>query len=309
MKITAQKLSTQQGRKQLFRYWVLDPLFGGMGFFLHYFLRFVPMRVNSWIGAQLGKLVFNVYLTKEAHRAKHNLSLLKPELSQREINQLANKMWENIGQTFCEYSILDKLWDKGRVNVDDSEAIDYLMSGKPVIFTAVHLGNWEAQASYVHAKNIPLMAMYKPVRNRFSRKISAIARSRMNILTIPTDAQAMRKMYRHLEKNGALWLPIDDLKKGQVHFPRFGRPIQLKGINASHIVRMAKKFDAAIVPVQITRVNQPPPSFDVKVHSPMLLTDKSDEGIAAFLHQIDKEVESWIMEKPEQWFMMHDLRL
>lgn len=309
MEITSKHLKSKQGRKQLFRYWVRDPVFGVTSFALHYFMRFIPMRLNAWLGANIGKLAFKTLLKTKAERARHNLAILKPDLSPQEVDALLDAMWANIGQSMCEYSILDKLWDKGRVHVNDHDAIDYITSGKPFIFTGVHLGNWEAQASYVHAKKIPLMAMYKPPRSRFSRKIAEISRNRMDILTVPTDAQAMRKMYRHLENNGAIWLPIDDFKHNQVHFPRFGRPVTTKGINASHIVRMALRFNAAIVPVQITRTNNPPPSFDVHVHRPMFLQDNSEASIAAFLESIDKLVEGWIMQHPEQWFMMHELRL
>jgi KDO2-lipid IV(A) lauroyltransferase len=171
----------------------------------------------------------------------------------------------------------------------------------------VHLGNWEAQASYIHARKIPLMAMYKPVRNRFMRKVSSIARSRMDILTVPTDAHAMKKMYAHLAQNGAVWLPIDDFKNNQVHTPRFGRPIATKGTNAAHIVRLAQRFNAAIIPVHIIRQAEPKPSFKVITYSPIIIS--SDQDTTKILDYLDKLMESWIRNKPEQWFMLHELRL
>jgi KDO2-lipid IV(A) lauroyltransferase len=295
--------------KHFIQYWVLDPVFGAASFCVHFSLRYVPMPVNSLGGAIVGRFVFKTHLRKKAQRARRTLSILKPDLSSKEIDQLLDKMWVNIGKSMCEYSILDKLWDKGRLEIDDTQIQRAIESGKPIIFTAAHLGNWEAQASYIHAKKIPLMAMYKPVRNRFSAKIADIARKRMDILTVPTDLHAMRKMYKHLQNGGAIWLPIDDYKRGQVHFPRFGRPLALKGTNASHIAKMAKRFDAAVIPVQIIRKDTLSPSFKVIGHPPRYLTDKSDEGVLTFISELDKLVESWIMERPEQWFMLHELRL
>lgn len=294
-------------RKQWIRYWVFDPLFGISGFFIHYVLRWIPMRMNSAIGAWLGPLAFKTYLKPKAERARRNITMLYPKLSPAEVDDLLHKMWINIGQTMCEYSILDKLWDKGRVQIDDSAITDYLATGKPMIFTGVHLGNWEAQASYIHARKIPLMAMYKPVRNRFMRKVSSIARSRMDILTVPTDAHAMKKMYAHLAHNGAVWLPIDDFKNNQVHTPRFGRPIATKGTNAAHIVRLAQRFNAAIIPVHIIRQAEPKPSFKVIMYSPIIIS--SDQDTTKILDYLDKLMESWIRNKPEQWFMLHELRL
>jgi KDO2-lipid IV(A) lauroyltransferase len=294
-------------RKQWMRYWVFDPLFGISGFFIHYFLRWIPMHWNSAIGAWLGPLAFKTYLKPKAERARRNVKILYPNLTASDIDDLLQKMWINIGQTMCEYSILDKLWAKGRVVVDDSAIATYLTTNKPLIFTGVHLGNWEAQASYIHAKQIPLMAMYKPVRNRFMRKISAIARARMNIITVPTDAQAMKKMYEHLAAGGAVWLPIDDFKNNQVHTPRFGRPIATKGTNAAHIVRLAQRFHAAIIPVHIIRQANPKPSFKVIAYKPIIIS--ANHNITKILDSLDQLMESWIRERPEQWFMLHELRL
>ena len=299
----------KQGRKQWLRYWVFDPLFGISGFVMHYVLRWIPMRLNSALGAWLGPLAFKTYLKPKAERARHNMHMLYPTLTVSEIDALLHKMWINIGQTMCEYSILDKLWDKGRVEVDDAAITAYLATGQPLIFTGVHLGNWEAQASYVHAKKIPLMAMYKPVRNRFMRKISAIARARMNIITVPTDAQAMKKMYEHLAQNGAVWLPIDDFKNNQVHTPRFGRPLATKGTNAAHIVRLAQRFNAAIIPVHIIRQAHPQPAFKVFFCSPICCFDNSEKTMLETLMFLDNLMESWIRARPEQWFMLHELRL
>lgn len=48
-------MSDKARSKQWIRYWVFDPLFGMSGFFIHYILRWMPMRLNSAIGAWLGR--------------------------------------------------------------------------------------------------------------------------------------------------------------------------------------------------------------------------------------------------------------
>lgn len=309
MKITIDNLKDKKIRKKLFRYWFLDPVFGTGELLMHFALRLAPLSVNAWIGDKVGRLAFNSYLTNEAARARHNFSVLKPELTKAEVDKLLGDMWGNIGQSLCEYSILDKLWRHGRVIVDDSRAIDYIKPGKPIILVGVHLGNWEAACYYLEEKDVSLMAVYRPPRNRFTRWVVEMARKRLKVITVPSDEQPMRKMFKHLKSNGALWLAIDDFKNSQVHFPRFGRPMPPKGINATHIIRLAQHFDAAVIPVQVIRTNKPAPSFEVIAHTPVFLADKSEAAAAECLHTLDKMIEGWIMERPEQWFMMHDLRL
>lgn len=303
-------------RKQWIRYWLSDPVWGLLSFIGHFSLRYVPMRINAWIGRQLGVLAGKIRFKVKSDRARHNLTLLKPHLKDQELDHLIKRMWQNIGQTMCEYSILDKLWAKGRLDVHNDQGIhDCLQRKQAIIFTAAHLGNWEAQASYASDNNLPLLVMYKPVRNRFSRKISEIARKRMNIKMEPTDKYATRKMCKHLAQGKALWLPIDDFKDNQVHTPRFGRKLSLEKTNAAYIVRLAKRYNAAIILVRTKRMDHseksllPLPSLKVVFSDPLQIEDKSDEGVYQFLKQLDKEIESWVLEDPEQWFMLHELRL
>lgn len=301
-------------RKRWIRYWLNDPLWGLLSFITHFSLRYVPLRINAFIGRKLGVLAGKTRFKVKSDRARHNLSLLKPNLNDKELDSLIKRMWQNIGQTMCEYSILDKLWAKGRLDVRNDQGIHECLKRKQaIIFTAAHLGNWEAQASYASDNNLPLLVMYKPVRNRFSRIISAIARARMKIQTEPTDKYATRKMCKHLAKKGALWLPIDDFKNNQVHTPRFGRELRLEETNAAYIVRLAKRYNAAIILVRTKRINDtswlPLPSLKVIFSDPLQINDKSDAGVYQFLKKLDKKIESWVLEDPEQWFMLHELRL
>jgi KDO2-lipid IV(A) lauroyltransferase len=216
-------------------------------------------------------------------------------------------MWGNIGKAMCEYSILDLLWKKGRIHVENTQVIDEcIANNQAIIFTAAHLGNWEAQASYAADNNLPLMAMYKPVRNRFSKKIADLARDRMKIITVPTDKNAIKNMCNHLANKGALWLPIDDFKNGQVHFPCFGRPIALKGTNASHIVRLAERYHAAIIPVKTRRRDTLSPHIDVRFCEAVMVHEGQVEQA---LDKLNQMIESWVMEDLDQWFMLHELRM
>lgn len=295
-------------RRKFIRYWVSDVLFGIANITTHFTLRFVPMSINSAIGKRIGILAGKTRFKKESELCRHNLSILKPEMSDKEVDEFLDIMWGNIGMTLCEYSILDKLWKKGCLTIDNTEIIDQCMANKEaIIFTGAHLGNWEAQASYCSDNNIPLMAVYKPVRNRFSKWVADQARERMNIYTVPTDKSTMKKMYKHLADKKALWLPIDDQKKGQVNFPRFGRPQELRGTNAAFITRLAQKFDAAIILVRTKRLESSVPKLHIRLEGPVYVKDESE--VEAALIELDNKIESWVMEDLNQWFMLHELHL
>jgi KDO2-lipid IV(A) lauroyltransferase len=300
-------MSGSRSFRQWFRYWVSDVIFGIANYITHYSLRYVPFWLNSTIGKLIGQLAGKYRFHEKTERARHNLELLRPGLSEQETDRFITTMWGNIGKAMCEYSILDKLWKQGRVHIENTRVIDECIErGQAIIFTGAHLGNWEAQASYVVEHNIPLMAMYKPVRNRFSKMIADRARDRMKIITVPTDRHAIRAMCDHLSKKHALWLPIDDFKNNQVHFPRFGRPMALKGTNASHIVRLAERYHAAIIPVRTRRRDTLSPQIDVRLYDAVQVGDgKIDEA----LDMLDQMIEQWVLEDLQQWYMLHELRM
>jgi KDO2-lipid IV(A) lauroyltransferase len=295
-------------RQQFIRYWISDVVFGIANIITHYSLRYVPLSINSLAGKHIGRLAGRTRFRKESDVCRHNLHILKPHMNEQEIDRFLKIMWGNIGKTMCEYSVLDKLWEKGCVDINNSEIIDHcLEKHEPIIFTGAHLGNWEVQASYCREHNIPLMAMYKPVRNRFSKWLANIARDRMRIYTVPTDRSAMKRMCAHLEEKRALWLPIDDQKKRQVHFPRFGRPLELKGTNAAFIVRLARKYHAAIIPVRTKRLDNSRPSLNISLYDALYVNEDGD--IEKTLGKLNDLIESWVLEDIDQWYMLHELHL
>ena len=296
MRISITALKDRNMRKKLYRYWVSDIIFGGANFLTHYTLRYVPLWMNSFIGSKIGRLAGKYRFTQENQRAKYNLKLFRPNASDEEVDALLEVMWGNVGKALCEYSVLDKLWNKGRVEMKNSHIVEACVKqNQPIIFTGAHLGNWEAQAAYCVDEGIPLMAMFKPPRNR------------MDILTVPTDKHAIKRMCDHLASKHALWLPIDDHKNGQVHTPRFGRPQALRGTNAAYIVRLAKRYNAAIIPVRTKRLDTFSPSLSATFHDAMYVNE--DQDVDDVLARLDGMIEEWVLENPEQWYMLHELRL
>jgi KDO2-lipid IV(A) lauroyltransferase len=304
-------INDKNWRKQQSRYWLEDPFWGGLDIISHYALRYLPLSINAKTGAFLGPLAAKYRFTAENDRARHNLSVLRPDLTDAAKDALLIKMWQHIGQSMSEYSILDKIYAQGKVTLENTHFLQPLLTNKQaVIFVSVHTGNWEVFGNCAIAAGLEPMALYKPVRNRFARKIANAARDRMCggaiKLVDANEPHAMRLVCQHLANKGVLWLAIDEYKNGQVHGPRFGRPVQTQQSNAAYAVRLAQRYHAVIVPVWTLRHENA--HFSVTLGCPLTVAH-SEGAIQDTLVTLDKLLEAWVLEHIEQWYMLHDLRL
>ncbi len=290
-------------RKQFIRYWLLDPFWGGLDLMCHYSFRLMPLSVPQKIGAFLGELAGKYRFQKANQRAEHCLKLLKPDLSDADRAQLLLAMWRNIGRTMSEYSIADLLWKDGRVTTENADVIKRCREQKrPIIFVTAHLGNWEVISGYCIDNNLDSLSLYQPERNRFVTQLAEKSRKKLGTRTVAAGRQALRRMSQHLTQGHVVWLAIDEYKKGRVWGPLLGRDLDTRSSNAAYAVRLAQRHHAAIIPYRTER--KPLSHFVVTFYEPLFVNNNADEIRSA----LDKQVESWVREHPEQWYMLHEFR-
>ncbi|MFZ2726010.1 MAG: hypothetical protein WAX77_07170 [Methylococcaceae bacterium] len=300
----------KKARKRWIRYWLAHPFWGMLNYITHYALRYVPIKVNAAIGSTLGEIAGTKRFVKTHQKVLRNLSLLRPDLDEKAKEQLAVQMWRNIGQSMTEYSLSDKLHKQALVSIEnyDQHLLPLIEQKQAIIFVFAHTGNWESHGNYVREKGIDLMCLYKPVENRFSMRIAQNARARMGGVMKLVDASqpnAMRLVCKHLAAKGALWIAIDEEKNKQVLCPRFGRAISLDNSNLAYVVRLARRYRTAIVPLWTRREGLKQITF---IDKPLFVAD-NDEAVQAVELQLEAALENWIKQHLEQWYMLHELRL
>lgn len=295
-------------RKKQLRYWINDPIWGGLDYISHYLLRYLPIRANAGIGAFLGIVAAKYRFRIQNERAKNNLAILRPDLSESDREKMLTQMWQNIGRSMSEYSLLDKIYAGKRVSIENDGYLQPFIEHKQsVIFVSAHTGNWEIWGNYIIAHGFDFMALYKPVRNRFASKIATIARNRIGLKKlIESNPAAMRLICRHLADKGALWLAIDEVKKNQVNVPSFGRKLKTQHSNLAFAVRLAQRYKAAIIPVWTRRDAES--RFTVKFGEPLFVA-AGDEAFTTAFANLDQLLETWLRNNLDQWYMLQEFRL
>lgn len=306
-------------RKKWLRQHVQEPFFGALGWPVHHLLRHLPLDLNAKLGAALGEAAGKYYLKGLTARVERNIALLRPDLDPATVHQLALEQWRHVGRARAEYSVLDRLYANRRLSVENDEPVRQFARGKrAVIFLFMHTGNWELGGGHLADLGFDVISLYKPVSNRFSQRLADRARQRLRELTESSRSSgkhryldtnepgAMRKVCKHLAEHGALCIAMDEAKGGQVRSPSFGRGQPPSDTNLAYAVRLARRYDAVLVPGWGLR--QADARFSLRGGEPIAVAD-TDQAAADALLALDSQLEQWIRANLGQWYMLHQLRL
>jgi KDO2-lipid IV(A) lauroyltransferase len=266
-------------------------------------LRLVPLRAASAIGGAIGRTLGP--LIGVTRRARKNLRNAFPDKSPGEIEAIIRDMWENLGRVVAEYPHLSRIQvftPESCIEVRGTEHVAAARArGKPLIFFAGHLANWEISAVAAKAYGAPLHLIYRPANNPWVEEIYREGRGSVAAGLIPKGAEGARQAMRVLRERGQLGILIDQKMNDGIPVPFFGRD----AMTAPALARLAFKFDCTVLPVQVERLSGA--RFRLTVHPPLPLTRSDDpqRDVLTLMTHANRHLESWIRQRPGQWLWLH----
>jgi len=228
---------------------------------IHFGLRSLPIETCSNVGAWLGRTMGRRGHPGADARARALLARLRPDLATPDALEMALvSLWENIGRTFAEFSVIHRMVPAGRSILSDPALLDALCADdRPLILCFVHLGNWEllgmqlAAHTHVH-RGRPVLAVIMPPTNRAHAFIAARQRRILPVDLVPMHPRIWHTIAERLRRPGGVaWLAADDVAAGRVFAPGFGRRLRVDG-NLGKIVRLAAATGARILPMYSERL-------------------------------------------------------
>ena len=274
--------------------------------FLFWMLRWLPADLASWLGGWLSVHVARRRMKLRDARARANLAILRPELSQPEREAMLTRRWINVGRTLAELANIDRLVNDAHVRVIDKAGYDAVLDGPgPMIAFTCHLGNWDLLAAHIKwSTDRPGLGVYEdPEDPRIAAQLKKARSSYMGEAI--GGAGAARGVLKHLTQKdrATLYILADERRERQVWFPTFGRPLPPSG-NLSIALRLARKVGARILPFYLLRTQGP--HFDLHWHPPLDPGALSDEAIVAAL---DAYLGRACIAHADQWLALHDMDL
>jgi Kdo2-lipid IVA lauroyltransferase/acyltransferase len=298
--------------RQSRRYWLRDPLLGGLDYAIHYGCRRLPTEWCSAVGQRLGAL--NGRYRYHALRQRAQLlyrMLARGETTAADAEAAVMRLFNDVGRVMVEFSVLDRLWGEGRIAVVGGEhLLAARAAGKPVIVMGVHLANWEVIGpSLVGLGLHGFKFIYQPPRSRFEHRLAVAARERYGAIMLRPGIAATRIARRLLvEERGVLLIYADDERNGHVSAPLFGRPIPPRA-NLPTIIRLAWASGAAVVPVFAERLDGA--RFRVTCLAPVELVPEGEHAVAALnanIQRLDSIITPLVEARLDQWYMLFEWR-
>ncbi|MEM6812006.1 MAG: lipid A biosynthesis acyltransferase [Pseudomonadota bacterium] len=246
-------------------------------------------NVGGWIGKTIGPRL------AASRKAQKNLNYIYSDLSDDEIAEITQNMWENLGRVMMEYPHL-KTITKKYTTVKGVENLP--QSNKPVILFAAHLGNWEVMppSLFYHGKFSP-QSVYRAPNNPFSDYLLKKARQcDPSLQTIPKSKSGMREMIKLLNQGGNLGVLIDQKYNEGIEINFLGKPAMTSDVFA----QLVKKYNCPLIPVRSRRINGC--SFEVEVFKPL---DTNNLSVFEIVEKSHDYLQEWIDEAPSQWLWLH----
>ena len=270
-------------------------------------LRLFPMdsaigvfeRFARWLGPKL----------KRHQVALDNLELAFPEKSIEEREKIASDSWAHMARGLLEYGYLDVIFDLGE-DGQDSERIEikngeYFIKlrddGLPAIIFTGHLANFELMPMAAAKFGLQIKSLFRAPNNKYVAKRIATARKDISENLIASRQGASFQLMSALERGDHVGILVDQKFRRGINVPFFGHDAPSNPL----LAKLARRYDCPVHGARTIRL--PDGRFRLEITEELDLprTEDGDIDIRGTTELVNKVVEGWVREYPEQWLWIH----
>jgi len=270
-------------------------------------LRLVPMdsairtveRFARWLGPKL----------KRHQVALDNLELAFPEKSIEEREKIAIESWAQMARGLIEYGYLDVIFDLAEES-QDSERIEIINAeqflklrddGLPAILFTGHLANFELQPIVAAKFGLQIKSLFRAPNNKYVAAHIADARKDVSENLIASRAGASFQLMSALERGDHVGILVDQKFRRGINVPFFGHDAPSNPL----LAKLARRYDCPVHGARTIRL--PDGRFRLEITEELVLprTKDGDIDIRGTTELVNKVVEGWVREYPEQWLWIH----
>lgn len=274
---------------------LIDPTVGMVVGVFWLFFKVLPLKWATKTAGGLGRVIAPLMYgrNKIAYR---NLSIAFPNKTDAEKKEIITKMWVHFAKFFAEMPHT-KEW----INGAEVEGREYLKSlrddGCGGFVCSAHFGNWEFASTYVAQHFFQLHPVYRPANNPWLEKLMFKKRAGVHI---PKGSGGARIMLDLLKNGEHIAILCDQRLREGIAVPFFGK----MAMTPSAMVSVALKMRLPIVMGCAKRL--PDGRFKMIVESlPLSKSEDMQMAIYETVANMNKVLERWITETPEQWMWIH----
>jgi KDO2-lipid IV(A) lauroyltransferase len=260
------------------------------------------VKFGEWCGRR------TIFWSRRSFRtAVDNLRQAFPGMSQAEAESLTTRVYAHLGRATVELGFGDRLLKpstfRDHVVVRNEHYFhDAMAAGKGAVIVSAHLGPWEVFGHLARHLGMPLTSVYRPVKNPYLDRFMRRYRVEHGQTFIPKYG-AVLALLRLLRRGGYIALLVDQHAKDEgLWVPFFGRTASTTPAPAY----LAFKTGAPIL-TGYTRRLPGLYRFECFCDEPMFVrpTGNREADIRNATIEINRRIESYIRQVPDQWLWMH----
>ncbi len=263
--------------------------------------RLLPLDFASYIGGAIARTFGKFHKTDSI--ARKNIKLSLPELSDAEIDDIINNMWDNLGRTIAEYPWLASKKMASRIKYDDSVIAKLNSLNNTTLFIGGHFGNWEIPVVTAGNLGKKISLIYRRANNPYVERLICWIRKSYTGDLLPKGKAGAKMLIEAVKNNHGIGILLDQKMNDGIAIPFFARD----AMTAPAAAQLAIKYDIPIYCVRAIRKKGV--NFTFTIEQLDLTNEPSgdkNQDIKNILIDINNMFEQWIMEDPSQWFWVHN---
>lgn len=249
---------------------------------------------------------------REDRIGRENLKAAFPEKSPEEIEQILTGVWHNLGRLGAEFAHLDHFWDHDPENPDKPGRVEFSPrskqlfdqlrdDGKPALFFAAHLGNWELPALAAVAHGLDAAILFRrPNIEAADRAIERIRAVKMGTL-VPAGRDAPLRLAQALKNGQHVAMLVDQYLTNGVPVTFFGRKTTANPL----LARLRRQVECPIHGTRIIRLPDGRFRGEVSEEVKPVFDASGQIDIEGTMQAVTDVVEGWVREYPDQWLWLH----
>lgn len=222
-------------------------------------LHLLPERILYLLSDILYLLMYYVagYRKKVVFR---NLQKAFPEYDKPEIKRIAKLFFQHLCDLMLE-SAVSHFYSKSKalkkISYKNPELLNELGGkGKQVMAVLGHYGNWEYMSTLALVLDYPVVAIYKPLHNKYFDRMMQKNRNTFGVITVPMEKIARRLIEYHKNNTPVLTLNLGDQRPLYHQIQYWTKFMGLDTPMFLGTEKLARKLDAAVVFLKIRKVTR-----------------------------------------------------
>jgi lauroyl/myristoyl acyltransferase len=240
---------------------------------------------------------------KSVKRLRSNLARVKPGISQTELQSLLENAFASYMRYWCDTFRFPN-WDKDRINstvtvTRENLMLDGIKSGKGVIVSLPHAGNWDHAGAYFCLKGIHLVTVAERLKPERLFLEFLRYRQAMGMEVLALDSRSIATLAQRLREGHLVALVADrDLSKSGIDVEFFGHPARMPAGPAVLAVKTGAILLTAFVNYTERGIHI---TFD-EIHVPSSGTQ--EEKVSEIVQSSADNFARGIADYPQDWHML-----